>query len=147
MPVQESTALKGRIIVYVPGHPGASNTGYILRARWVMEKHLGRPLLSSETVHHINGDKTDDRVENLELMTCGEHTKAHWRANPTRVYDQLTTYGEGHYLAKLTVNAVREIRERYATGSTSQRKLAKEYGVERTTIRHVLNGKTWRHVK
>lgn len=43
--------------------------------RWVMEKHLGRKLIRSEVIHHINGDPHDNRIENLQLMTQSEHMK------------------------------------------------------------------------
>ena len=52
----------------------------MLEHRWVMEQHLGRPLLPTEQVHHINHDRLDNRVENLELVTSAEHGKRHtWR--------------------------------------------------------------------
>ena len=46
--------------------------------RLIVEQSLGRELVKSEVVHHKNGNKQDNRLENLLLTSASEHTRLHW---------------------------------------------------------------------
>ena len=74
----KTTRNDGYILVSIPfNHPLSvmrGKTGYVLEHRLVMAKNIGRPLGKYETVHHINGDRTDNRIENLQLRQ-GRHGK------------------------------------------------------------------------
>lgn len=71
----------GYVLILDKGHPGATKGGYVYEHRLAMERKLGRFLQPNENVHHLNGNPSDNRIENLVLMTTSEHRHAHMSAD------------------------------------------------------------------
>jgi predicted MarR family transcription regulator len=67
----------GYAMVYKPQHPLATSNGFIRRCRLVACEKYGVDAVKRMVVHHLNHNKTDDRPENIELLTNEEHSRAH----------------------------------------------------------------------
>jgi len=92
--------------------------------RFVYETYVG-PIPKNMQINHINEDKSDNRLENLELVTHEQNIRK-------RSY------------CKLNMETCQEIRRRYTEdNTTSVRSLSKEYGAHESTIHNCLRGKTW----
>ena len=75
----------GYVLIRKPEHPQANHLGYIFEHRYIMEQHIGRLLKPLEMVHHINNDRTDNRITNLMLCeNNAEHRKIHGMLNKER---------------------------------------------------------------
>lgn len=116
---------KGYKTVYMPDHPRAYRK-YVREHILLMEEKLGRPLRhisfnhgDNEIVHHVDGDKLNNDLGNLELMTHREHTRMH--------------------STKLTATDVSAARERIRAGDKAYT-VAEDLGIHRATLSAYLNG-------
>ncbi len=90
-------------------------------------------LSNKPQVNHIDGNKFNNNIENLEWATVSENIKHAYKTGLNKVCNR-----------KLTEKDVIFIREKYSEGSYSQEYFAKKYNISRGTIEKIIRGKTWK---
>jgi len=124
-----------RVVKLHDGNGGARSMSV---HRLVAFAFLGPPPTAMHTVNHRNGDKSDNRISNLEWLTPHQNTM-HAKEMGT------LPMGTSHGNAKLTEEAVMEMRLRHQLGE-SMRGLAGEFGVSCAAARAAITGAGWAHV-
>ncbi len=93
-------------------------------------------------INHIDGNKLNNSVENLEWCTASENAK-HAFALGLRVPTINPTHGEDHPLSTLTEKQVREIIKLV---DMPYSEIAERYNTTKSTIRHIFKGRSWKHL-
>ena len=75
---------QGYVNIYMPEHPSSNRYGYIFEHRLIAERVLGRPLRKNEVVHHIDGDKQNNKNSNLLICERWYHWWLHIKINKLR---------------------------------------------------------------
>lgn len=146
--------MKGRLLKTNPNSRGypvvsihdgkkqISRTVHSLVARAFLDEPGGKlgTFRGGFVVNHINGDKKDNRAENLEYVTTSRN---YFHAKETGL---LSHTGSSNGRSKITDRDVRAIRDLYAAGMR-QVDLAKMFGIDQTGVSRIVLGKGWRHVK
>jgi len=124
---------------------------------WLVELKYNKKLTKNDTVDHIDEDKTNDSMDNLQILTRAENAKKSYKfrtehggvvikrhkMTPDEI-DQIS--GSKNKMAKLTDNQILEIREIYTTGKCSIEEICVMYSLSRKTIFNVVTGRSYKNV-
>ncbi len=110
--------------------------------RLVAEAFLPNPE-NKPVVNHINGCKTDSNVSNLEWVSPSENM-SHAHSNGLR--PKINTQGEKNGFAKLTEAQVRQIKQCLSQTQLTQKEIASQFNISRSTVKNIKSGRRWSHV-
>lgn len=126
--------------------------------KYLMECHLNRYLNKNETIDHINADFTDNRIENLQILSRAENAAKSFKDGTahtgqlnltpeTRQKKSELFRGDNNPLSKFSDETVLELRIAFKNKKISLKKIIEQYQVSEKTARSMLKGKTYSHVK
>ena len=97
------------------------------------------------TVNHINGNKLNNSLSNLEWATYSENLEHAYKTRLRRAV-QIEAVGSKNYKRKLKPEQVIEIKRLLATGNLTHKEIATQFGVARSTITEIRSGRRWKHL-
>lgn len=124
----------------------------ILLHRLVYMYHTKQEIPDKLFINHIDGNKINNKIDNLECVTNGENVKHAHRIGLIVITDELRKQlservtGEKHPLAKLTDELVIRYRQKFKSGEMTKKEIINELGVARRTVEKFLNGSSWSHL-
>lgn len=120
--------------------------------RYIMEQHLGRPLTFNEVVHHIDGNKRNNDLSNLEVVSRSNHSSSHKLGNPLseETREKLSNLSkekysnvEGHSnISPKIVEAVRNLSKMY-----KQKEIAELLGLSKYAVYRILKGVSFSYIQ
>lgn len=125
------------------------NGGKIDEHRHIMQKKLGRKLQFNEVVHHLDGDKSNNSLKNLRVMSRSEHSRLHQSGNSLKE----STKEKIKFIArrnrtssKLSDTQIHEIRRMLSDGLKVS-EIAMKFSVSRYAIYRIKNNQAFSYVK
>lgn len=110
--------------------------------RMIMEGFIGRKLSFNEVVHHKNGNKKDNRIENLEVLSRSEHIRMHIENGDIKsIMSNATKIVLCERNSKLSSEQVDYILK----SNEKNIRLAEKFNVSKFVISRLKRGTTWKH--
>lgn len=114
---------------------------YFYLHRLLAEYYIDNPK-NKKYVNHKNGNKSDNRIENLEWCSASENSK---HAMKMGLSEAPVFKGSEHGMSKITNEQVNDIRILYKTGMYNQVQLGRLYGLGQSHISRIIRGESWSH--
>lgn len=131
-------------------HPNAFKDGYILEHRLVVENHIGRLLRENEIVHHIDGNKRNNNISNLMILTKEEHARLHYQEREKEgkglcTFQRTIAVGKNTKDGHFDETDIIHIRDMYSKGSTTK-DIANLTGVTTHAISSIVKRRTYKWI-
>jgi predicted XRE-type DNA-binding protein len=126
-------------LTVAPTAPDRGQTRVVVH-RKVLEAFSGPPPSPHHVANHINGDKHDNRIDNLEWVTQSENVSHAYRTGLKKRY-----FGTANAFSKLTEEQVSEILIMVAN-RVGQKEICAAFGIPQKTVSDIVNGRRWSHV-